>query len=247
MNVFAEDAALVGLGGVSKTEKGSDGSRVAGADAFVAGADSKKEKSASAQASMVGSSRAIGAEGGVLGLAGSGSCVLDVNAEKSSSSASFVLGSSTFTSLIAISFVSSASRAGNTSAFTSSCGMTSEIGFGGTSTLLFSDVAETERLAGFKSPGPIGPCSAWNGTKLFGPKIADVGDMVLRRRTICIASAERSWVGGVFGGDAEFDTVLSSVAGMELGKAAGKMDTVGLDIISPQSSSSSAGTSVRCS
>ena len=246
MNVFAEDAALVGLGGVSKTEKGSDGSREAGADAFMAGADSKKEKSASAQASMVGSSRTMGAEGGVLGLAGSGSCVLDVNAEKSSSSVPFVPVSSTFTSWTAISLVSCASRAGNTSTFTS-CGMTSEIGFGGILTLLFSDVAETERLAGFKSPGPIGPCSAWNGTKLFGPKIADVGDMVLRRRTICIASAEWSWVGGVFGGDAEFDTVLSSVAGMEFEKAEGKVDTVGLDIISPQSSSSSAGTSVRCS
>lgn len=104
-----------------------------------------------------------------------------------------------------------------------------------------------DRLADFKRPGPIGPCSALNGTKLFGPKIADVGDMVLRRRTICIASAERSWVGGVVGSGPEVDTVLSSVAGIELGMAEGGVDTVGLDIISPQSSSSSVGTSVRCS
>ena len=125
--------------------------------------------------------------------------------------------------------------------------MTSATGFDGTSILLFSGVTATGRLAGFKIPGPIGPCSAPNGTKLFGPKIADVGDMVLRKRTICIASAERSWVGGVFGGDAEVDTVLSSVAGIELGKAETGVDAVGLDIISPQSSSSSVGTSTRCS
>jgi hypothetical protein len=97
VNVFAEDAALVGLGGVPNTENGSEESRVVAAGAFAVEADSKKEKSASAQAS-IGSSRITEAEGGVLGLTGFDSKVLDANAEKLSSSVPCAVGSSALTS-----------------------------------------------------------------------------------------------------------------------------------------------------
>lgn len=104
-NVFAEDAELVERGGVWKTENGSDASFgckctlrvvvVVGVVVVVvvvvvvggSGADSKKEKSASAQASTTGADCIVGARGGVLGVAGSGSKVLDSNTEKSWSTA----------------------------------------------------------------------------------------------------------------------------------------------------------------
>lgn len=119
MKVFAEDATLEGLGGVSKTEKGSDGSRVACAGALDAGADSKKEKSASAHASTVDSFGIAENGGGVLGRAGSGSKVLDANAEKSSSCVS--LDSAILTSLETTSFASGVSCAGDVSTWTWSC------------------------------------------------------------------------------------------------------------------------------
>lgn len=118
MNVFAEDAALVGLGGVSKTEKGSDGSRVVGAGALAVVADSKKEKSAFAHASTGISSDTTEGGGGVLGRAGFGSKVLDAKAEMSSSSVP--LGSTKLTLLAVASFISGLSCAGGASTFTSS-------------------------------------------------------------------------------------------------------------------------------
>jgi len=73
VNVFAEDAALVDRGRASKKAKGSVGEpRVAcdgGVEVLGGGADdSKKEKSASAQESIVGSIDATGAAGGMHGL-----------------------------------------------------------------------------------------------------------------------------------------------------------------------------------
>ena len=77
VKVFAEDAALVDRGRASKKEKGSVGeSRVAcdgGVEVLVGGADdSKKEKSASAQESMLGWIDATGAAGGVHDLGAEG-------------------------------------------------------------------------------------------------------------------------------------------------------------------------------
>lgn len=63
----------------------------------------------------------------------------------------------------------------------------------GLSFLGFSGVETTGRLTGFKIPGPIGPGSAPSGTKLFRPNMADVGEIVLFKRTIeaaCMASSD---------------------------------------------------------
>lgn len=113
----------------------------------------------------------------------------------------------------------------------------------------FSGVEATDRLTGFKITGPMGPCSAPNGTKLFRPNTAEVGDIVLFRRTIeaaCMASADESSSGEFSGAESKVDTVLSGVADIEFGKAETGGNAVGLDIISPQSSSSSSGTLVLC-
>lgn len=113
----------------------------------------------------------------------------------------------------------------------------------------FSGVEATGRLNGFKIPGPMGPCSAPNGTKLFRPNTAEVGDIVLFRRTIeaaCMASADESSSGDLSGAGSKVDTVLSGVADIEFGKAETGENVVGLDIISPQSSSSSSGTLAIC-
>jgi hypothetical protein len=58
--------------------------------------------------------------------------------------------------------------------------------FGNSGSSTFLRVTLTERFAGFKMPGPIGPCSAPRGTKSLGLKYADVGDIVLLSRTIVV-------------------------------------------------------------
>jgi hypothetical protein len=256
VEVLADEAALTERGGgVLKTEKGSEGSGLGcGGVGVTAGTvDSKKEKSASAQASTVGSTGTTGAGGGggggVEALAGSGGSVLELNAEKSSSpeltitdSTSIALGRDTGS--VTPTLDASSCTSMTAGAKTGRCSLFFLSGV--VATGLSSSIGATGLLAGFRRPGPMGPSSALSGTKLFGPNSADVGEIVPRKRAICIFSAGCSWFGGVVGVDAKVEILLSSGAIVEFGNAEMGVDTVGLDIISPQSSSSSVGAFACC-
>jgi hypothetical protein len=235
---------------VLKTENGFEGSCLGcgGGESLAGSADSKKEKSASAQESTAGSTGSTDGGGGVEGLAGSDGSVLEANAEKSSSSELNTTGSASTASGTGVELATPAFGA------FSCTSMTAGASTGGSSLLLFSGVIATRfssgvevtgLLAGFRIPGPIGPSSALSGTKLFGPNNADVGDIAPRKRAICILSTE-GWLGGVLGVDSKVDRVLSRVAVVEFGSAEMDVDTVGLEIISPHSSSSSAGAVACC-
>lgn len=235
MNVFADEAALDDLSRVSRSEKGPETfcSRAGGGAA--GSADSKNEKSASAQASILVCTGGVADWGGVTGRVAlmAGTVTSEVFSSRATEFRCDVCHEDDFT----------ATSSSRDSADAGSGGFSrSDSVVGGTSNFL---VLLTERFADFKMPGPIGPCSTPRGTKLFALKNADVGEIVLFRRTIgeaCIASGDSSWTlidfmecGVMFA----VGRVLLRESTRDGGSVKVGVDTVGLDTISPHSSSSS--------
>jgi hypothetical protein len=199
-------------------------------------ADSKNEKSASAQES-------------VLACIGASSCAFEesfsdvINDLGSSASTINAAGSTVVNVEDSLSPSSCASLPGGSPTVAGS-GLVDR----GTSFLSFlSGVEWTDRFAGFNIPGPIGPSSAWSGTKVLALKSADVGEMVLRNRTI--GEANMVSAGSVYAELSFCKLDLLSTAGAESLGGAGSgngssmlgVGNVGVCTISPHSSSSSIG------
>jgi hypothetical protein len=153
-------------------------------------ADSKKEKSASAHASTFDSAGAAIGAGGVDGR--TVSCLAGEAIVQGVSFACVSIAGTPGTE------VCQAENSSNASSFGRSSGTVTGTKSCSAFVACFSSVffgLLTDRFADFRILGPIGPCSMVSGTKLFALNSADVGDIVLFRRTMGdanIASGEWS-------------------------------------------------------
>jgi hypothetical protein len=97
----------------------------------------------------------------------------------------------------------------------------------------------------FNRPGPMGPCSMLSGTKLLALKTADVGDITPLRRTIdeaCVASGDWSRSGETLAVKGVDTGVYEALLRSACATVSILVDIIGLDTISPQSSSTSSST-----
>jgi hypothetical protein len=185
---LVEEETLAGLPGLSNAVNGSAGSFLGGGGA-AGSADSKNEKSASAQGSTFDCAAAAIGAGGVSGRSdatvGEFAHVGGVSLLDLASSGAWKLGfDHTGTSVTVSTFPGSLDApitTGSDSIAGCSC------------SAVFLLVTLADLFTGFKIPGPIGPCSTLKGTKLFALNKADVGDIALLRRTMgaaCIVSGD---------------------------------------------------------
>ena len=185
-----EGACVDGGAGASKKDNGSDGLCAGGGcwGSGAGGADSKKEKSASAHESAGAWTGVFDCAIGVEFAACKGATVTSSN--PGGEGIGFEASKKDKISLLPFSLALVATAAtGALSGFDDP-----EVSISS----FLPDVEREPRLAGFKRPGPMGPCSACSGINALALNSADVGEMVLFNRTIGeanIGSVGSPWTG----------------------------------------------------